>query len=57
MSGIRERVVAELRGAGFGEGQINYVLGMREIAVVDRDAEAPKSIGFIPAGWVKEVKP
>lgn len=38
---VRGRVIAELRAAGFGEGQINYVLGMREIAVVDRDAGLP----------------
>lgn len=41
MSEIRDRVIAELRAASFGEGQINYVLGMREIAVVDRDAKCP----------------
>ena len=67
MSEIRDRVIAELRSAGFGEGQIKYVLSMREIAIVDREAELPDE-GFnkfnvyaykqdvLKAGWVREIK-
>ena len=41
MAEIRDRVIAELRSTGLAEGYINYILSMREIAIVDRETELP----------------